>query len=81
MFLREQFGLPHYLIYTFVNYVPSVVKHSLAVGYVDDHSLLKTIPDKNSCIMVASHLNSDLAALCRFGQHWLISFAPQKSSS
>ena len=80
MFLREQSGLPHYLIYTFVNYMSSVAKHSLVVGYADDHSLLKIIPDKNSRILAASHLNSDLAALCHFGQHWLISFAPQKSS-
>jgi len=52
------------------------------VGYVDNHSLLKIIPDKSSRIVAAaSHLNSNLAALIHFDQRLLISFAPQMSSS
>ena len=45
--------------------LPSVVK---IVGYVDKHSLLKIIPDKNSGIVAALHLNSDLVVLYHFGQ-------------
>ena len=53
----------------------------MIVDYADDHFLLKIIPDKNSHIVAASHLNSDLTVLYHFGQRWFINFAPQKSSS
>ena len=35
----------------------------MVVGYADDHSLLKIIPDKIDRITAASDLNCDLAAL------------------
>ena len=65
----------------YVRQLPSVVRHSLIVGYADDHSLLKIIPDKTDRIAAASDLNSDLAALYHFGQSWQIKFAPQKTFS
>ena len=51
------------------------------MGYADDHSLLRIIPDETDHIAAASDLNSDLAALYHFGQSWQIKFAPQKTSS
>ena len=60
---------------------PSVVKHSLVVGYADDHTLLITIPHKNDCTAAADHLNADLSALYKYGQPWNIIFAPAKTFS
>ena len=57
------------------------MKHSLIVGYADDHSLLKIIPDKTDQTAAASDLNYDLAALYHFGLTWHITFAPNKTSS
>ena len=36
--------------------LPTVVKHSLIVGYADDHNLLKIIPDKSDRVTAASQL-------------------------
>ena len=58
--------------------LPSVVKHSLVVGYADDHTL---IPAKNDRVVAADHLNADLTALYEYGQLWNIIFAPAKTSS
>ena len=65
----------------YIHQLPTVVKHSLIVGYADDHSLLKIIADKSDHIAVASDLNCDLAALYHFGQSWQIKYAPNKTSS
>ena len=61
--------------------LPTILKHSMVMGYADDHSLLKIIPDKIDCITAASDLNCDLAALYHFGQSWYIKFAPNKTFS
>ena len=34
------------------------------MGYADDHSLLRIIPDKTDHIAAASDLNSDLVPIC-----------------
>ena len=65
----------------YIRQLPTVVKHSLIVGYADDHSLLKIIADKSDRITAASDLNCDLTALYHFGQSWQIKFAPNKTSS
>ena len=65
----------------YIRQLPTVVKHSLIVGYADDHSFLKTIADKSDRIAAASDLNCDLAVLYHFGQSWQIKFAPNKTSS
>ena len=57
------------------------MRHSLIVGYVDDHYLLKIIPDKTDRTVAACDLNYDLAALYHFGLTWQIKFAPNKTSS
>ena len=57
------------------------MEHSLIVGYADDHSLLKIIPNKTDQTEAASDLNCDLAALYRFGLTWKIKFAPNKTCS
>ena len=57
----------------------NVVRHSLIVGYADDHSLFKIIPYKTDRIAAASDLNSDLVALYHFDQSWQIKFAPHKA--
>ena len=51
----------------YIRQLPTVLKHSLIVGYVDDHSLLKIIADKSDRITAASDLNCDLTALYHFG--------------
>ena len=45
------------------------MKHSLIVGYADDHTLLKIIPDKSKseCVTAASQLN-DLEEISQFGK-------------
>ena len=39
------------------------MKHSLIVGYADDHTLLKIIPDKPDRVTAASQLNEELEAI------------------
>ena len=51
------------------------------MGYADDHSLLKIIPNKIDRTAAASDLNCDLAALYNFGLTWKIKFAPNKTCS
>ena len=63
----------------YVHLLPSVPKYCLVVGYVDDHTLLTTIPNKVNRITAAAHLNTNLAVLCEYGCHWNINFAPQKT--
>ena len=58
-----------------------MVKHSLIVGYADDHTLLKIIPDKSDRVTAASQLNEDLEAISQFGKIWQIRFAPNKTFS
>ena len=65
----------------YIRQLPTILKHSMIVGYADDHSLLKIIPDKADRITAASDLNCDLAALYHFGQSWQIRFAPNKTFS
>ena len=65
----------------YVRLLPSVIKHSLVVGYADDHTLLMTIPAKNDRVVAANHLNADLTALYEYGKPWNIIFAPAKTSS
>ena len=65
----------------YIRLLPTVIKHSLIVGYADDHSLLKIISDKTDLTAAASDLNYDLASLCHFGLTWHITFAPNKPSS
>ena len=51
------------------------------MGYADDLSLLKIIPDKTKQAAAASDLNCDSAALYYFGLTWQIKFAPNKMCS
>ena len=51
------------------------------VGYADDHTLLTTIPHKDNRVTAAAQLNADLVALCEYGHHWNIKFAPLKTFS
>lgn len=44
------------------------MKHSLIVGYADDHTLLKIVSDKSDRFTAASQLNKDLAAISQFGK-------------
>jgi len=58
------------------------MKHSLIVGYADDHTLLKIVSDKSDHLIAASQLNDDLAAISHFGKVWQINkFAPNKTFS
>ena len=59
-----------------IRLLPSVVKHSLVVGYADDHTHLMTIPEKTDRAIAADHLIFDLTALYKYGQPWNIIFAP-----
>ena len=59
----------------------TVVKHSLIVGYADDHALLRIIPDKSDHVIAASQLKDDLEAISRFGKIWQIRFALNKTFS
>ena len=65
----------------YIRLLPTVVKHSLIVGYADDHTLLKIIPDKSDRVTAASQLNEDLEAISQFGKIWQITFAPSKTFS
>jgi len=59
----------------------TVVKHSLMVGYADDHTLLKIVSDKSDRLTAVSQLNDDLVAISQFGKVWQIKFAPSKTFS
>ena len=50
---KVQFG--HHNLY--IRLLPSVIKHSLVVGYADNHILLMTIPTKDNHGIAADHLN------------------------
>ena len=78
--LQDAIWLP-LLFNLYIHLLPSVVKHSLVVGYADDHTLLITIPHKNDCTAAADHLNAALTALYKYSQPWNIIFAPVKTSS
>ena len=53
----------------------------MVVGYADDHTLLKIIPDKSERLAAASELNNDLEAISQFGRLWQIRFSPNKTFS
>jgi len=59
----------------------TVVKHSLIVGYADDHTLLKIVSDKCDHLTAVSQLNYDLLAISQFDKVWQIKFAPSKTFS
>ena len=40
-----------------------MVKHSLIVGYADDHTLLKIISDKSNCVTAAFQINAAVTQL------------------
>ena len=65
----------------YIHKLSTVVEHSLIVGYADDYSLWKIIPDKTDQTAAASDLNCDLAALYHFGLTRHIKFAPNKTCS
>jgi len=65
----------------YIHLLPTVVKHCLIVGYADDHTLLKIIPDKSDRFAAASQMNEDLQAISQFGKTWHIKFAPAKTFS
>ena len=69
------------LLNLYIHQLPTMVKHSLIVGYADDHTLLKIIPDKSDRLTAASQLNGDLVAISQFGKVWQIKFAPNKTFS
>ena len=58
-----------------------MVKYSFIVGYADDHTLLKIIPDKSDRVTAASQLNEDVEAISQFGKIWQIRFALNKAFS
>ena len=70
---------PSTLFNLYICLLPTVVKHSLIVGYTDDHSLLKIISDKYDCVTAASQLNEDVEAISQFRKVWQIRFAPNKN--
>ena len=55
-----------------------MVKHSLIMGYTDDHTLIKVISDKSDRLIAALQLNDDLKAISQFGK---IKFALNKTFS
>ena len=72
---------PSTLFNLYICLLSAVVKHSLIVGYVDEHSLLKIISDKYDCVTAASQLNEYVEAISQFGKVWQIRFAPNKTFS
>jgi len=44
----------------YIRLFPTVVKHCLLIGYADDHTLLKIIPQKSDRYNVAAQINADL---------------------
>ena len=65
----------------YIRQLPTVVKHSLIMGYADDHTLLRVISDKSDRLIAALQLNDDLKAISQFGKVWQIKFAPNKTFS
>ena len=65
----------------YIHLFPTVVRHSLFVGYADDHTLLQIIPDKSNCVTAVSQPNEDLEAISQFNKIWQIKFAPDKTFS
>ena len=65
----------------YIGFFPSVVQFSSVIGYADDHTLLKIIPQKQDRSRATDELNADLAALFQFGQQWFMDFAPLKTRS
>jgi len=53
----------------YIRLVPTVAKHCLIVGYADDHTLLKIIPDR---FTAASQMNEDLQTISQLGKTWHI---------
>jgi len=47
--------------------LPRIPKHSLVIGYADDHTLAIIIPRKEDRAIAAACLSADLAALCEYG--------------
>ena len=76
--INEQKSL---LFNLYIRLLPSVPRHCLVFGYADDQTLLTTIPHKDNLVTAAAQLNADLAALCKYGHHWNIKFAPSKTFS
>ena len=65
----------------YIHLLPSIPRHCYVAGYAGDLMLLTTIPHKDNSVTAAARLNADLAALCEYGQHWNIKFAPLKAFS
>ena len=65
----------------YIGFLPSVVQFSSVIGYADDHTLLKIIPQKQDLLRVADKLKTDLEALFQFGQQWFMDFAPLKTKA
>ena len=65
----------------YIRQLPTVVKHSLIVGYADDHTLLRVISDKSDRLIAALQLNDDLKVISQFGKVWQIKFTPNKTFS
>ena len=49
----------------YIHQLSTVVGNSLLVGYADDHSLPKIIPDKSDCFAAACQLNDDLQSFSK----------------
>ena len=58
----------------YIQLFPTVVKHCSIIGYADDHTLLKIIPQKSDHYNAATQLN-------QFGHPWNIEFTPYKTFS
>ena len=69
---RGLFGPLLCSICVLASFLYTVVKLSLIVGYADDHTLLKIIPDKSEHVTTASQLNDDLEVISQFGKLWQI---------
>ena len=66
----------------YIQFLPSVVRFSSVIGYANDHTLLKIIPQKlEDHLGAADELNTDLEALFQFGQQWFMDFAPLKTKA
>ena len=63
---RFSAGIPQGAIWSpllfnlYIRLLPSVIKHSLVVGYADNHILLMTIPTKDNHGIAADHLNMQI---------------------
>jgi len=65
----------------YIQLFPTVVKHCLLIGYADENTLLKIIPQKLDCCNAAAQINVDLNALYQFGHPWNIEFSPHMTFS